>query len=825
MTDGVIDTSSLAPGNHTVEVSYPGNDTVAPYEFSTVISVDKAVPVVSAKNVTFVVGDEGVLEITGPANGNLIVSINGTNYAVALDATGNAALDVSGLAEGTYPVDITYIADDYYKTTDFMGAATVNVAPKAVLYTEISVVAESINVGDVAVVNVSVITPSSINGQNISITVNGKTQTVTVKDAKASAEFADLPVGEYEVTAVYAGDDTHAGASDITILTVSKAVGETSIDVSDITVGDDAVITVNVPSDASGVVLFDVDGKNYYAPIKDGKATLVLSDLPEDNYTVTYTFPGDDKYANATGEGEFEVSLNDSYAIEAESGAVQVGDDATIMVTLPEDATGEVTVTVDGKDYVAPVEDGKASVSVPGLSAGNYTADVAYSGDDKYAPKSTSAGISVDKIADVAMNVSADPVKAGENATIMVTLPEDATGNVSVTVGNETYTVPVVNGTASVSIPALDEGNYTAVVTYSGVDKYGSVSSNVSVDVENGVIISAPDVTKYFKGSERFIVNVTDYQGNPIANKSVVININGVDYTRTTDDSGVASLAINLGAGVFNVTTAVDNITVNSVVTVLTTVNGTDLTKVFRNESQYYVTLRDSEGNYLAEGSQVQFNINGVMYYRSVSGNEGLAKLNINLNTGEYIITAINLVTGEMSSDVINVLPRLVENMDVTKYFRNATQYSVRVIGDDGNPVGAGEVVTFNIHGVFYNRTTDENGYVVLNINLGPGNYIVTAMYKGFMVSNNITVLPVLTASDLTKTYGTSDQFVAHLVDGQGNPYSGQSINFNINGVFYDRTTDADGNAKLNINLGSGEYIITSKYGDAVIGNTIKVNA
>ncbi|WP_407380118.1 hypothetical protein [Methanobrevibacter sp.] len=62
-------------------------------------------------------------------------------------------------------------------------------------------------------------------------------------------------------------------------------------------------------------------------------------------------------------------------------------------------------------------------------------------------------------------------------------------------------------------------------------------------------------------------------------------------------------------------------------------------------------------------------------------------------------------------------------------------------------------------------------------------------------------------------------------MDGQGNPYANQSIAFNINGMFYNRTTDANGDAKLNINLQAGEYIITSGYGDAVISNKITITS
>lgn len=124
---------------------------------------------------------------------------------------------------------------------------------------------------------------------------------------------------------------------------------------------------------------------------------------------------------------------------------------------------------------------------------------------------------------------------------------------------------------------------------------------------------------------------------------------------------------------------------------------------------------------------------------------------------------------------------------------------------------------------MFYERKTDASGLVTLNINLQPGDYIITAAYAGCMVSNNIKVLPVLTANDLTKHYTSNDQFEATLVDGQGRPYVDQKIGFNINGVFYYRVTDSSGIAKLSINLVPGEYIITSSYGYAVISNKITI--
>ena len=142
---------------------------------------------------------------------------------------------------------------------------------------------------------------------------------------------------------------------------------------------------------------------------------------------------------------------------------------------------------------------------------------------------------------------------------------------------------------------------------------------------------------------------------------------------------------------------------------------------------------------------------------------------------------------------------------------------------DNDNPVGAGVNVTFNINGVFYTRQTNASGVAKLNINLPEGNYTITADYNGCLVSNNIEVLPVLIAEDLVKQAGTSKQFVARLLDGNGQPYKNQEVTFNINGVLYKRVTDSDGQAKLNINLPYGEYIITSSYNGCSVGNTITV--
>lgn len=79
------------------------------------------------------------------------------------------------------------------------------------------------------------------------------------------------------------------------------------------------------------------------------------------------------------------------------------------------------------------------------------------------------------------------------------------------------------------------------------------------------------------------------------------------------------------------------------------------------------------------------------------------------------------------------------------------------------------------------------------------------------MYSNNIEVLPTILCSDLTKKYGSATTYDVEIVDGQGNPCAGVDVEFNIIGKIYTLPTDANGVAKLPINLIPGSYIVTAK--------------
>ena len=253
--------------------------------------------------------------------------------------------------------------------------------------------------------------------------------------------------------------------------------------------------------------------------------------------------------------------------------------------------------------------------------------------------------------------------------------------------------------------------------------------------------------------------------------------------------------------------------------TVVSTIVGDNLVKMFQNDTHFFAKFLDSNGNPLAN-TTVRFNINGV-FYNATTNASGVAKLGIKLYAKEYILTAYNPVTGEEKGFNVTVKPLITQNNDLVKYYRNASQFSVKVYNKDGS-LANGTNVTFNINGVFYHKQII-NGTATLNINLRPGKYVITSMYEGYAVGNNITVLPTLITKDLDMKYLDGSNFTAQTLDGQGKPLANQNISFNVHGVFYHRTTDENGIASLNMRLNPGKYIITSIWNEYQVGNNITI--
>ena len=668
------------------------------------------------------------------ATGNIAVVVDGDKYDVAI-VNGSAKLTLSDLPAGVYYIEAKYngnsIVTESYNSTKF----TIDLIDSS-----IAVEAKDIKCGEEAVITATV-----TNGATGTVTffVNGKTYVVDITDSVATLKIADLTTGDYPVFAYYNGDKYYKTSYNSTTFNVAKLASTTTVNVSDIKVGEDAVISIAVPEITSGVVSVTVGDAIYNVAVVDGKGSLTLSGLASGSYDVVAKFNGDDKYLASEDSAKFNVTKLAS-TIDIAVDNIKVGEDAVIGVALPEDATGEVIISVNGKNYTVMTKYGMANVTISDLANGTYSVDAFYNGDDIYAPIKNSTAFTVSKVSDYNMTVDIADIVKGENATITVSVPEDGTGSVIVTINGTDYNGTVVNGTAKVIIPGLDEGSYKVVTFYTGDNKYDSmiVNGTITVNKNTRTTLIMDDVVKYFRGSQKLIAKLVDGFGNPIANATVYFTINGRVYAKITDENGMASMGIGLVpneykvSAVFNGTDDYDMATADATVLVKSTILGNDTTLYFLNGTSYVAKFLDSDGNALAN-TTVKFNINGVFYTR-VTDENGMASLNIRLDPNSYIITAYNPVTGEQRANEVTVLPRIIAE-DLSMKYLDGSSFNATLVDGQGKAV-AGVNITFNVNGVFYHKTTDANGVARLNIRLMPGDYIITSTYDKCWASNKITI-------------------------------------------------------------------------------------
>ena len=640
-----------------------------------------------------------------------------------------------------------------------------------------------------------------------------------------------LEAGIQYIKIGYRGNNKYEAVEVFHTVNVIKANPNLNVFIKDVNYGENLTIyaTLNGVNNTNltGNVIVTINNKNYSVVVINGKGNVSADKLPAGLYNFSATWAGNDNYNGTNISGGFKINKIDStIAINVED--IKVGENATIIVNLDSDATGNVTITLDNQNYTVAINEGQTIKVIGGLKAGTYDVFVKYIGDNNYNSAQNTTKFTVLKISDYNMDVTVPEFKEGVNSTVGVDLPKDAEGTVTVEIEGKKYTANIINGTAKVNIPGLDVGDYNITTTYSGDAKYVSMTKkgNITVIPNMDVNLYVDDVVMIYHDGTRLVAKLTDYQGRPIVNDIIYFTINGKTYAKTTDDNGTVSMGLNLDSKVYTATVSYNEsevyskISKNVTVTINPTVISEDLVKMYQNDTRFYVKFTDSTGKALTK-TTVKFNIHGVFYTKKTD-KDGVADLGIMLRPGEYILTAYNPVTGEEKGFNITVKSLIVQS-DLTKYYLNNSKFQATIYDKNGS-LAVGKNVTFNINSVFYTKTTDSNGVVSLAINLRPGEYIITTMYEGLAVGNNIVVLPTLVTRDLNMTYGDGSNFTAQTLDGQGKPLANQNVTFNINGVFYNKVTNDNGVASLTMRLMSGKYIITSYWNDFQTGNTIIIS-
>ena len=519
-----LEINGLAKGDYDYVLNYSGDDKYESDTQSNKISVGKTETSFEVSLINNIhVDDSANFIIYGlpiDATGKIIVTINNIQYDLANVTNGKASISIKMSADGFYTAKVSYFDDENYMANAVDVSFNVNK-----IDTEMAVGVSDINVGESVKFVVSGL-PNDATG-NITVSVDGISQSARVSNGKATVSIVGLAFGSKTATVSYSGDYKYNSVEVFKQFDVNKVNPSVSVVVPAVDYGSDAVVTVSVPSDATGEVTVTVDGKDYVGAIEDSKVILTISGLTAGNKKLAVKYDGDGKYNEKSISSSFKVNKV-SATLTTDIPAVDYGEDVVVTVSVPSDATGEVTVTVDGKSYNVAVKNAKARVSVGKLSAGAHDVSVVYSGDSNYVKTTVSDTITVNKI-NPAMTVSVDDIKVDESAVFNVVLPADTNGRITVSInGNKSNSAQVVNGQVDISIKMVADGFYTAKVSYFDDENYMAnavdVSFNVNkIDTEMSVSVSDINVGE----SVKFVVSglPNDATGN------ITVSVDGISQS------------------------------------------------------------------------------------------------------------------------------------------------------------------------------------------------------------------------------------------------------------------------------------------------------
>ncbi len=511
-------------------------------------------------------------------------------------------------------------------------------------------------------------------------------------------------------------------------------------------------------------VTFKINSKTYKATTgSNGAAYVTANALKKGQYTATAKFNGDSEFIKSSFSGKINVYSSISNRMNM---VKTYGVEKYYTVTFWKDtsklANTKVKVTLNGKTYTVKTDSkGKANISTK-LVPGKYTLKLY----NPYSKETTSNTITVNK--------DSAKITGAKNAYILpktknsysITLTSGHNGALKNTKvyfnynGKQVTSKTNANGKATITIPALSKGTYTIKYQFKGTSKYKAVSGSKKLYVKDSTTtLKASNLKMQYNDGSLFSVKATDSAGKALSNKTIKFTLNGKTTSVTSDDKGVAKLAIgNLNPGTYTVKysyskAGLKDYAVKTSKVIISkqtvTVTANDLVMKHNDGSSFQATIKNKTGSNLND-IPVQFTLNGKTSKVNTDAN-GVAKLAVAANIGYYPITIQADTTYYTSPKVtkhVLVNGTKFTASDVTIPTKTAYTFQVKVLDGQGKPVTT--TIKFKLNNKEESVQTDANGTAKLLISgLNEGKYTVTYTDGTTSGSSIITAVDKVTLKEI----------------------------------------------------------------------------
>ena len=263
--------------------------------------------------------------------------------------------------------------------------------------------------------------------------------------------------GTYKLKLKFFGDDIYAPTTREKTYKVTDYMFNVELNEENITYGDEAYVSVDLPLDASGHVM--IDGVKYLLD-EDTSFTVPLKNLQIGSNEIEVKYSGDSVYKSKSAKVILNVMAEILYQ------RVVTFDNATFSLRLPDNAAGSLEVTVDGTTKTSKLTKGFAEIRFDDLALGGHDFSARYTGRD-YAI----AGTGLVHF-EVIPNIKVNSFKSTEDEnTVEITLPKGESGKLQVTLSKSGFgeiekEAVNVTGSAKISFSTLYTGHYTYEIEY-----------------------------------------------------------------------------------------------------------------------------------------------------------------------------------------------------------------------------------------------------------------------------------------------------------------------------------------------------------------------
>ena len=684
--------SDLNAGSYVIYANYSGDSNYAPAQDSITIIVDKAVNDVLVYSSDVVYGEISNVAVFADVDGEYAVVVGDKKFIVdVVDGRGNVEI---ALDAGSYDIVVEHVDDNYENN--------VTSVPFTVSKADITLSVEVLDKVYTADVTGNVF--ASLDG-NYTVIVGDNVVKVAVKNGIGSFDLGSLSAGSYSVRVIFEGNENYNVNSNTTSFEVAQTGTNFNIiaNATEIVYGGVISITQGLPGDATGTVTYKF-ANGTLIKVLSVKESFVLSGLDAGSYVV---------YADYSGDGSHD-SARDSITIIVDN-AINNVVVSVENVTYPDNVTINVLADIDGT-YLITVAGTTLEVSVVNgvgnwtmaLAVGNYTT-ITKIELPNYDTVVKEAAFSVLPVDDYDFGIGT------VDKTIVFHAPADATGNVTVTIGNKTYVASLVNGSAKITVPELGNGVNNVVISYSGDNKYAprGYSSNVTIETK---IIASNMVRGYNSGVD-YQFKVADINGNPIANKKVKIKIKNKSYTVKTNDKGVAKLNVKLSVGSYKVIIINPDTgkTVTKTLKIVKRLSGNkNIAKYYNSNFKYKFKVIGNNGKAVGKGVKIKVKI-GKKIYRLKTDKKGVItiKLTKKFTPKKYTLKAT--YKGYSIKNTIKV-KQVISSKKVVTVKKSAKKLVLKAKLKQGKKVLKKKTVTFKFKGKKYKVKTNKKGIAKVTV-------------------------------------------------------------------------------------------------------------